>query len=347
MNTDSTRSGQNEQGNIDFFLRITRHRMADHYLTKLLQVIRAVNSEQLWLHDAGDANSTGGVVLHICEHVRRSANLFRKTEKLMYPNGIEDHFPDLAMSPDELAATVETVFREWREAMHALTATVCTEDDMHHLLHLVEHTGYHLGQVVDRVQRMTGAHFQFCQNGLNERNLRLLIDGQRTGDRTAMRTVGGGGSGDGLTAIDYQASETGALASPDLERLCALHDTIFRSQSSATIAMELQKKHHFLILLALHEKSVVGFKIGYEDRTGRFYSWLGGVDPDFRGRGIASELMGRQHAWCIDNNYRVIRTHTKNKWRNMLILNLRHGFDIVGTFTDERGETKIILDTRL
>ncbi|MCL4426117.1 MAG: hypothetical protein M1299_02105 [Firmicutes bacterium] len=27
----------------------------------------------------------------------------------------------------------------------------------------------------------------------------------------------------------------------------------------------------------------------------------------------------------------------------MLILNLRHGFDIIGTYTDEKGEPKIIL----
>ena len=45
--------------------------------------------------------------------------------------------------------------------------------------------------------------------------------------------------------------------------------------------------------------------------------------------------------------YEVIQTQTKNKWRNMLILNLRHGFDIVGTYTDSKGEPKIILKKRL
>ncbi|WP_274519618.1 hypothetical protein [Caenibacillus caldisaponilyticus] len=40
-------------------------------------------------------------------------------------------------------------------------------------------------------------------------------------------------------------------------------------------------------------------------------------------------------------------TQTKNKWRAMLLLNLRHGFDIIGTFTDEKGEPKFILQKRL
>lgn len=68
---------------------------------------------------------------------------------------------------------------------------------------------------------------------------------------------------------------------------------------------------------------------------------------EYRGRGIASELMRRQHEWCHNESYKVIRTQTKNKWRDMLILNLRHGFDVVGTYTDEKGEPKIILKKRL
>jgi hypothetical protein len=31
----------------------------------------------------------------------------------------------------------------------------------------------------------------------------------------------------------------------------------------------------------------------------------------------------------------------------MLILNIKHGFDVIGTYTDEKGEPKIILEKRL
>ncbi|WP_274433637.1 GNAT family N-acetyltransferase [Alicyclobacillus sp. ALC3] len=129
--------------------------------------------------------------------------------------------------------------------------------------------------------------------------------------------------------------------------LCRLHDSIFTGQGSSTLSQELKKRSCCLVQVAMAADVVVGYKIGYEDRTHRFYSWLGGVDPAFRGRGIASELMRRQHEWCRDHGYHAIRTHTKNKWRDMLILNIRHGFDVIGTYTDGKGESKIILEKRL
>ncbi len=129
--------------------------------------------------------------------------------------------------------------------------------------------------------------------------------------------------------------------------MCSLHDSIFTTQNSDSIREELSSRLQFLILVAVHNNRVIGYKIGYQDRKNRFYSWLGGVYPEYRDQGIASELMHRQHEWCKNQGYAVVRTLTKNKWRNMLILNLRHGFDVVGTYIDEKGEPKIILEKRL
>ena len=36
-----------------------------------------------------------------------------------------------------------------------------------------------------------------------------------------------------------------------------------------------------------------------------------------------------------------------NKWRNILILNIKTGFDVVGTETDNNNEIKIILEKKL
>jgi GNAT superfamily N-acetyltransferase len=91
----------------------------------------------------------------------------------------------------------------------------------------------------------------------------------------------------------------------------------------------------------------VGFKTGYELKPCKYYSWLGGVHPDYRNKGIAGKLMELQHEWCVMNGYRTIQTKTKNKWKSMLILNLKHGFDIIGTYTDSKGEPKIILEKNL
>ena len=48
--------------------------------------------------------------------------------------------------------------------------------DLHSLLHLVEHTSYHLGQVVDRTKSIKGQQFNFCQNGINEKNLKIRVE---------------------------------------------------------------------------------------------------------------------------------------------------------------------------
>jgi predicted GNAT superfamily acetyltransferase len=109
----------------------------------------------------------------------------------------------------------------------------------------------------------------------------------------------------------------------------------------------MQTKTRLLTFVAKENERVVGFKLGYERKGKHFYSWLGGVDEAYRGQGIANELMKRQHEWCRENGFRTIRTHTKNKWKHMLILNLKHRFDVIGTYTDNRGEPKIILEKKL
>ncbi len=100
-------------------------------------------------------------------------------------------------------------------------------------------------------------------------------------------------------------------------------------------------------IAALVGDDVVGFKLGYSDRPGRFYSWLGGVSPDFRRRGIARELLRRQHERCADVGYRRIRTHTTNEHRAMLLLNIQMGFDVVGTTAVPGREPKIVLERQL
>ncbi|WP_258110091.1 GNAT family N-acetyltransferase [Alicyclobacillus sp. SP_1] len=146
--------------------------------------------------------------------------------------------------------------------------------------------------------------------------------------------------------MEYKPSTSLDVESDWYQSMCSLHSTIFKNQSPDSIEEELRARPNFLILVALDKDQVVGYKIGYQDRKTRFYSWLGGVYPEYRGQGIASELMLRQHEWCKSQGYTAIRTQTKNKWRDMLILNLRHGFDVVGTYTDEKGEPKIILEKR-
>jgi len=47
----------------------------------------------------------------------------------------------------------------------------------------------------------------------------------------------------------------------------------------------------YLILVAEKDQQVVGFKVGYDRyQDGSFYSWLGGVLPEYRKDSVATQL---------------------------------------------------------
>ncbi|GIL41216.1 hypothetical protein TMPK1_34530 [Rhodospirillales bacterium TMPK1] len=87
--------------------------------------------------------------------------------------------------------------------------------------------------------------------------------------------------------------------------------------------------------LAWRDGVAVGFKFGYRREPDLFYSWLGGVDASARKLGIASELMRLQHADLVDAGYRFVTTRTRAVNNPMLILNLKHGFQIAGYEVDQ------------
>ncbi|MEK7434019.1 MAG: GNAT family N-acetyltransferase [Cyanobacteriota bacterium] len=110
---------------------------------------------------------------------------------------------------------------------------------------------------------------------------------------------------------------------------------------------KLENHKNFLFLFAYDEKKPVGFKIGYAQDDSVFYSWMGGVEEKYRVLGIASKLMGLQHDYCKEKGFKLIETRTLNKFSGMLSLNLKNGFEIVGTFLDYKNQVKIIMQKKL
>ncbi|UFH53072.1 GNAT family N-acetyltransferase [Spirosoma sp. KNUC1025] len=145
--------------------------------------------------------------------------------------------------------------------------------------------------------------------------------------------------------LRYQAYAT-LPPQPLLTSLLTLLSGVFASQGSSDLLSELTyqvSRTGLQTLLAVQNEQVVGCKLGYERKPGSFYSWLGAVHPDYRGNGIASELMRQQHEWCRQNGYHTVRTQTYNQWREMLILNLRFGFQITGTVQSKHGLTIFLI----
>jgi hypothetical protein len=91
----------------------------------------------------------------------------------------------------------------------------------------------------------------------------------------------------------------------------------------------------------------VGYKLGYGRNQKMFYSWLGAVSPEYRSLGIATELMRVQHGWCRENGYTKVQTETQNRFSSMLQLNIKTGFEIIGTHLSSKGGLQIVMEKKL
>ena len=128
------------------------------------------------------------------------------------------------------------------------------------------------------------------------------------------------------------------------EGVQAVHQLVF---DGAILKREKLQRKNLLALVAMEDGIVTGFKFGYEHDDAAFYSWLGGVHPEFQRRGIAKGLMTRQHVLVKELGYVTIRTYSRNEKMGMLILNLQSGFHIKSTFIDDKGWHKIVLEKML
>lgn len=147
--------------------------------------------------------------------------------------------------------------------------------------------------------------------------------------------------------IPLELSETTSINEKDIEFIAAIMEKSFGQWDSRWFFTTFNNRKNFYLIKASVEGTPVGFKLGYALSDTEFYSWLGGVVPEFRGLGIAADLMQAQHEWCRKNGYTKVQTKTQNRFRDMLILNLRFGFDIVGLHMSDEGGPKIVLEKQL
>jgi len=97
--------------------------------------------------------------------------------------------------------------------------------------------------------------------------------------------------------------------------------------------IELHSKLNGLKVLAVkaeHFSKTVGFKIGYELDASRFYSWLGGVLPEYRKQGIGATLLQFQEHLAFELGYRVIEVKSMNRFPAMLNLLASNDYQVIG-----------------
>ncbi len=104
----------------------------------------------------------------------------------------------------------------------------------------------------------------------------------------------------------------------------------------------------YLILVAEKDQQVVGFKIGYDRyQDGSFYSWLGGVLPEYRKDSVAIQLAEEQEKWALASGFDAIRLKTRNRFMSMLIFALKNGFLIENIEVKETVENNRIILRKL
>lgn len=147
--------------------------------------------------------------------------------------------------------------------------------------------------------------------------------------------------------IPLQLIETTQVTDADIKTLASLVKESFGEWDSDSFHSKLKEHPKLYLVTAFIEGQAVGFKLGYELKAHEFYSWLGGVIPEYRGLGIASALMEHQHEWCRKEGYGKIQTKTQNRFREMLILNLKYGFEIISSYHSDESGLKVILEKTL
>jgi len=118
-----------------------------------------------------------------------------------------------------------------------------------------------------------------------------------------------------------------------IEELAAIGSLVF-GESDLDLAWRLSHMPEASVFCAGSQGRLVGFKAGYAMTERKYYSWLGGVHPDFRRRGIASVLMDRQHRWLVERGYAVVETAANQENHAMAQANLRRGFSVCGVRTE-------------
>lgn len=122
----------------------------------------------------------------------------------------------------------------------------------------------------------------------------------------------------------------------------------FQPYSEKTYEERLKDVPH-LILIAEYDGEPAGFKVGYERyHHDTFYSWMGGVLPNFRRKGIATMLADEQEKWAKNRGYTKIMFKTRNRLTNMIHFGLNREFLIVDLIkTGKPEEYRIVMEKSL
>jgi len=102
-------------------------------------------------------------------------------------------------------------------------------------------------------------------------------------------------------------------------------------------------RRNISIMVAVIEDCPVGFIIGFELTPTTYFTWIGGVMPDYRRAGVATQLMQGQQAWALDHGYDILRFECQNQHRPMLHVAITEGYDLVGIRWETSSSSNVVI----
>ncbi len=132
----------------------------------------------------------------------------------------------------------------------------------------------------------------------------------------------------------------------DIPVIAQLYNQIFRPPRDVeSFRRRFRGRYNVLQLIARLDERPVGFFLGFELKPTVYFAWFYGVLPEFRRKGIASQLMDAVHSWARQNEYESVRFECHNQHRAMLHLAIALEYDIAGIRWDpDRGDNLIICE---
>ncbi|GIU49644.1 GNAT family N-acetyltransferase [Shewanella sp. KT0246] len=148
--------------------------------------------------------------------------------------------------------------------------------------------------------------------------------------------------------IQIQAhTELTAEVAEQLAALTARIHELDHAQSIESLQQRLANKP-CLILFAYVEGDLAGFKLGYQTDEDCFYSWLGGVEADFRQLGLAKSMLEYQEKWATKQGFRRLEVKTRNQFKAMLNMLVANQYQITQVeHHDNIAQNKLFLQKTL
>ena len=150
--------------------RELRRRLIEEQLPRICRCARMLGDERVWDRPTPNTNSVGNLILHLCGNTTQW--ILAQFTDLDDARAREQEFAATGgASVDELGAQLERVYREACDVVDAVseeqlvaprTVQGYAETGLSAILHVLEHSSGHAGQIYSWTKQVTGVDLAFC-----------------------------------------------------------------------------------------------------------------------------------------------------------------------------------------